>query len=168
MERSEYLFRIAGKVFPGLRTGKFFTVVNGTEQYFSGMLQKEVKLYYKSFYEEYDYAFSLQCIFSLCDRKTKVRWVRQPGTRHQYTSPALFVVERTDFHNAPEQIVKRMQTHYRANTLILDSYSHPRYSGRQLATILEMNGLNLIMRNELHPALFHAGRSNDELKLSPA
>lgn len=136
-------------VFPELKAGRFFTKVNGIDHYFSGLLHTEVKRSYRSFYDEYDFAFSVHCTFSLCDKKTDARWVRQEGCEYFYSTPVLFVVDRTDFNYLPGQAVSRMIRHYRANTLVLGSYAHPEYSWQQLADHMKRNGIHLILQREL-------------------
>ncbi len=149
MERKEYCLKIAEKVFPELKAGRFFATVNGIEHYFSGLNHVEVKSSYRSFYDEYDFAFSVHCTFSLCDRRTDARWIRQEGSEHFYSTPVLFVVERTDFNYLPEQAVSRMIRHYRANALVLGSYAHPEFSWEQLADQMRRNGIHLILQREL-------------------
>ena len=149
VKKKEYYLRIAEKVFPELKSGRFFAKVQGIEHYFSGLIQTEVKINYKSFYDEYDFAFSIRCTFSLCDKKNETRWVRQEGSEHFYSTPVLFVVDRTDFNYSPEQAVSRMIRHYRANTLVLGSYAHPEFSWEQLADHMRRNGIHLILQREL-------------------
>ena len=149
MERKEYYLKIAEKVFPELKSGKFFTNVKGVEHYFSGLLSIEVKNIYKSFYDEFDYAFSIRCTFSLSDRKSDTRWIRQEGSEHCYTTPVLFVVDRLDMDYEPEQVVRRMLHRYRANTIILESFNYYQYHEQHLAEYLRRSGVHLIWKKEL-------------------
>lgn len=149
MEKKEYYFRIAEMVFPELKSGRIFAKVNGMEHYFSGLIHTEVKVNYKSFYDEYDFSFSIRCTFSLCDRKTEVRWVRQEGREHYYDTPVLFVVERNDLNFLPDQIISRMKNYYRANTLLLRSYAYNQYSIRQFYELMKFNGLHFILHRDL-------------------
>jgi len=153
MERNKYLIKIAEKVFPELKAGRFFVTVKGKEHYFSGLLSMEVKKGYRSFYDEFDYAFNVHCTFSLCDIKTDDRWMRQPGNEHEYHTPFLFVVERNNFDSSPLQVVNRMCSYYRANTLVLDAYSHLHYSEKHLAEVMNRNGLNFMLKEELEEKL---------------
>ena len=149
VKKKEYYLRIAEKVFPELKSGRFFAKVQGIEHYFSGLIQTEVKINYKSFYDEYDFAFSIRCTFSLCDRKTDVRWVRQEGREHYYNTPVLFVVERNDLNFLPDQIIQRMKSYYRANTLLINSYKHSHFSLKQFKELMKRNELHFILHSEL-------------------
>jgi|GEM_PF-6303792 len=159
MSRNEYLLNIAERVFPELAAGKFFAITGGAEYYFSGLQHTEVEQLYRSFYDEFDFAFCIRCSFSLCDLKTDTRWVRQEGEKHFYTTPVLRVVERTDFNYAPANAIRRMRTHYRANTLVLETYSRPGISSGQLAEGMNAAGLYFFLKEELHtiaaPGIMH-------------
>jgi hypothetical protein len=152
MEKKEYLMRIAEKVIPGLAAGRFFVMVCGEERYYAGLCAKEEQPVYRSFYDEFDFAFSIRCTFSLCDVKTNGRWVRLQGNSHIYTSPILFVVDREEFNFIPDHAAERMHSRYRANTLVVDSYDCPGYSMQQLARAMKANGLNFILKKELKKA----------------
>ncbi len=149
MYGKEYLIKIGHHVFPELKTFGFFATVKGVEHYFSGLVNTDVKIIYRSFYDEFDYAFSLQCTFSLCDKKTEARWIRQEGSEHFFETPPFFVVERNDFSCSPEQVVKRMHSHYRANTLVLGAYSFQQYKESHLGESMRRCGVHMIMRMEL-------------------
>lgn len=149
MDKREYYLRIAERVFPELKTGRFFAKVNGIEHYFSGLIDAEVKINYKSFYDEYDFAFSIRCTFSLCDKKTETRWVRQEGSVHYFNTPLLFVVERDELNFLPDQIVQRMRSYYRANTLLLGSYAYPHRPIKQFKELMKVNELHFILHSEL-------------------
>ncbi|CAN5552811.1 hypothetical protein BH11BAC1_BH11BAC1_22670 [soil metagenome] len=149
MERKEYYLKIAEKVYPELNSGRFFANVKGIEHYFSGLLSMEVKSIYKSFYDEFDFAFSVQCTFSLCDQKSDLRWIRKEGREHSYMTPVVFVVERSEMNYPPAQIMNRMLSRYRANTIILESYNYGHYNEQHLAEYMRQTGLQVIWKREL-------------------
>jgi hypothetical protein len=156
MKSKEYLLKIAAGAYPEIFKGKFFTVIKGAEHYFSGLHHAEVKYIYRSFYDEFDFAFSLHCRFTLSDRKCGSRWTRQEGSEHVYAAPALFVVDRMEMNYAPAQLVSRMQHHYRANTLVLGTYRHPQFTMKQLEECMDESGINFIRRKDLEEKSFNA------------
>ena len=149
MYGKEYLLKIGHYVLPELEKGRFFTKVKGVEHYFSGLINTEVKIIYRSFYDEFDFAFSLRCTFSLCDIKSETRWMRKEGSEHYFETPPFFVVERNEFNYSPEKVVKRLHSHYRANTLLLGTYSFQQFKESHLDECFRRSGLHLIMRREL-------------------
>lgn len=149
MSKKKYYLGIAEKVYPELKAGRFFTNIKGTEHYFSGLSNTDVKCIYKSFYDEYDYAFSIQCTFSLCDKRSGSRWVRQEGSVHIYFTPVLYVVDRNDLYLAPDRIIDRMIHFYRSNTLVVGSNHSGHFAKIQLNEQMRKNNLQLIYRNEI-------------------
>jgi len=48
----------------------------------------------------------------------------------------------------PQQVVNRMVTCYRANTLVLEKYNHPEFSISSLTNYLKANGIHFIVKKE--------------------
>ena len=149
MKQKIFYLRIAETAFPGLQQKRFFTTVGDTEYYFSGLRMTEVQHIYRSYYDEFDYAFSIRCTFSVCDRREGSRWIRQPGDDHLYTTPPAVVVQRDELACSPAQIIFRMKNFYKANVLIYSGYKHSLFSENQLREILESNQLSLVHRKDL-------------------
>jgi hypothetical protein len=108
----------------------------------------EVESLYKSFYEEYDVAFSLHCIFSICDRKSDSRWQRMEGDSHVYRTPVLYIINRTEMEGSPAQIAYRMLNRYCANTLVIEKYEHQKYDEAYLKSYLADKGIHLILKEQ--------------------
>ena len=148
MNREAFLFRISETAFPGLKEGRFFCTFKGTEYYFSGLISREVKIIYRSFYDPFDFAFSIDCVFSVCDVKSDSRWIRKEGSRHIYSTPVLSVMERNRFDCDPETVLAKL-TAKRVNVLVLDSCSWKPEQVNRLRDHLLHNGVCLIFRREL-------------------
>ena len=149
MKTKLYYLQIAEKVFPGLQHKRFFTAIGGTEHYYSGLRMTEVEHIYKSYYDEFDFAFSIRCTFSICDKQEGRRWIRQPGDEHLFSTPPAYVVQRSDVSCSPAQIIEKMKKFYKANVLICSGRSHPMVSEAVLREIMETNKLCLIHKTEL-------------------
>ena len=145
MERKDLLM-VAIEIFPELTARGFFTVIKGMEYYFSGLQEMEIESAYKTFYEEYDVAFNVRSTYSVCDCKTESMWKRMDGNRHVYRTPMLYVINRFDMNATPAQIATRMISHYRANTLVIEKYTHPEFSASSLKIFLSANGIHMIIR----------------------
>jgi hypothetical protein len=141
------LLMVALQAFPELKARGFFTIIAGVEHYFSALQEMKVETTYKSFYEEYDVAFSLRCTYSICDWKNKSRWIRIEGDKHVYRTPLLYVINRFDLNESPEQIASRMMTHYRANALVIEKYNHPEYSVASLSSYLKAHNIYFVMKS---------------------
>ena len=141
----EDLLMVALKAFPELNARGFFTVVSGVEYYFAGLQKMEVESFYKSFYEEYDVAFRVRCIFSLCDCKTESKWKRIEGLQHIYRTPILYVVKRFAIDGSPKQIWSRMVNRYNANALVIEHYVHSEYSIDYLKKFLAAKNIHVIL-----------------------
>jgi len=135
---------VATEIFPELKARGFFTDIGGREHYFSGLQKMEIVSAYKSFYEEYDLAFSVKCLYSVCDCKTESRWIRLEGNHHIYKTPVLYLIRKFDLDLSPSQIAKRMIKHYRANVLVLESYNHQNFQIGSLKNYLSAYGIYLI------------------------
>jgi len=146
MEREELLL-MALEVFPELKLRGFFTVIEGVEYYFAGLQDMEIESAYKSFYDEYDFAFSLRCTYSICDCRIDSKWTRLNGAQ-VYRTPVLYVVNRSEMNESPKQIAGRMVHCYRANTLVLEKYNHPDFSIDRLKTYLNMKGIYFMVKKE--------------------
>ena len=150
MEKAE-LIMVAMEAFPELNTRGFFTITRGNEYYFSGLQKMEIESAYKPFYEEYDFAFSVKCTYSICDCRTDSRWIRMEGDRHVYITPMLYVINRSGVNASPSQLVRRMIYDYRANVLVIDQYDYQDISLSVLKNYLSSYGLYLILKGENKP-----------------
>jgi hypothetical protein len=149
MKTDAFLLTLAEKICPQLKAGRFFATVKGKEYYFSGLLQRRVMPAYRGFYDEFDYAFSVHCTFAMCDVYNGARWMRLDSRENFFATPAIIVVERSQFDFSPAQTVERMKQRYFANTLLAGEYFHPSYSKEHLKRCMEAAGLHFFLSEEL-------------------